>query len=300
MAASGCRQDPERAHKAALKMGAPRSDAAAVRERQTARFAGVDEQRLLVGATQVLQDLGFTIEESVARCGARAGAKDRDAAEAVEVAARVGVTIGFALLGVRRNPTRDQDQVIRATRTTRPEGDGARLLRAHRDPQRRAQPRRGADRARIQPGLLRQDPRGSLAGVMQMTAMPLAPLRFSRPLSRSLSRGAVLPALALAALAVAACAPQSSCQASKKSAVELRTIQIRTIPVAQDEATRAVSETTHDLGYRITRVSPEAGTVAGPAARRCAWRSWSSPMARAAKAPCAPTHRRAGDLYQPG
>ncbi|MFC7609465.1 hypothetical protein [Teichococcus aestuarii] len=62
---AACQQpDQDWANKAALQAGAPLENAAALREAQTARFPETSEQRLLVEATQVLQDLGFTIEES--------------------------------------------------------------------------------------------------------------------------------------------------------------------------------------------------------------------------------------------
>ncbi len=72
--AAGCVQpDPEWANKAALAIGAVSPDAGAMRERQTSVFKVADEERLLVEATQVLQDLGFTIEESAPRYGVLAG-----------------------------------------------------------------------------------------------------------------------------------------------------------------------------------------------------------------------------------
>ena len=81
------------------------------------------------------------------------------------------------------------------------------------------------------------------------------------PLPRLASRAALLACV----LALAACAqpPKSNYLASSKSAVELRMMQTREVPVDQDEAMRAVIETMQDLGYRITRVAPEAGTVSG-------------------------------------
>jgi hypothetical protein len=116
--ASACQHDPESANGAALKIGAPRTDAPAIRERQTTTFQGTPENILLAEATQVLQDLGFTVEESAPRFGVLAGSKDRDAVEAPQVAAQVALTIGLALLGVQHNPVWDTDQVIRATLST--------------------------------------------------------------------------------------------------------------------------------------------------------------------------------------
>jgi hypothetical protein len=112
-------QDPDWANRAALQIGAPRSDAPQIRERQTARFQVTSEERLLVEATQVLQDLGFTVEESAPRFGVLAGTKDRDAVEAPQVVGQMALAIGFALLGVQYNPVWDTDQIIRATLSTR-------------------------------------------------------------------------------------------------------------------------------------------------------------------------------------
>jgi hypothetical protein len=122
-------QQPDWANRAALEIGAPRPDAAAIRQRQTARFDGVPETRLLVEATQVLQDLGFTIEESAARHGVLAGAKDRDAVETPQVVGQVALTIAFALLGARYDPVWDTDQIIRATLSTQQAGTRDSVLR---------------------------------------------------------------------------------------------------------------------------------------------------------------------------
>lgn len=66
------------------------------------------------------------------------------------------------------------------------------------------------------------------------------------------------------ALGLAGCATtQRDYIASRKSAVELRTMQTRVVPVDADTAVRDVIETMQDLGYRITRVTPDAGTISG-------------------------------------
>lgn len=122
-------QDPEWANKAALQTGAPRLDAGLIRERQTARFDTASEERLLVEATQVLQDLGFTIEESAPRFGVLAGSKDRDAVEAPEVVGQIALAVGLAILGVRYDPVWDTDQVIRTTLSTAPVGPREYALR---------------------------------------------------------------------------------------------------------------------------------------------------------------------------
>lgn len=126
---TACQRDPDWANKEALKIGAPRPDAIEIRARQTETFTQVSEQKLLVEATQVLQDLGFTIEESVPRYGVLAGSKDRDATETGQVAGQIALTIGLAVLGVRYSPQWDKDQVIRGTITTYPIGKNETQLR---------------------------------------------------------------------------------------------------------------------------------------------------------------------------
>ncbi len=119
VAITGC-QNPNWANEFALTAGAPLPDAAQVREAQTTRFQVHDETALLAEATQTLQDLGFTIEESAPQVGVLAGAKDRDATETGQVVGQVALTIGLALLGVSYSPVWDKDQTIRVTLTTRP------------------------------------------------------------------------------------------------------------------------------------------------------------------------------------
>jgi hypothetical protein len=73
----------------------------------------------------------------------------------------------------------------------------------------------------------------------------------------------IIIALAVAG-ALAGCAAnqqQVEFVPSRKSAVELRAMQVRAVPADADTAMRGVIATLHDLGYRITRVEPEARTV---------------------------------------
>ena len=62
----------------------------------------------------------------------------------------------------------------------------------------------------------------------------------------------------------AACAPQPQAIQfipSKKSAVELRSAQSRLVQGDANAVMRGVIGTLHDLGYRITKAEPDAGTV---------------------------------------
>jgi hypothetical protein len=118
---AGCQpSNPNWANEAAMKIGAPRTDAAAIRAQQTVRFDEVVEKVVLLEATQVLQDLGFNVEESAPAYGVLAGSKERDATETGQVVGQVALTIGLALLGVNYKPVWDTDQVVRVTLTTHP------------------------------------------------------------------------------------------------------------------------------------------------------------------------------------
>lgn len=108
------------ANEAALKIGKPPENAAELRAAQSTRLRVREEQRVLAEVTQTLQDLGFNIEESAPAYGVLAGAKERDATEAGQIAGQVALTIALALIGAQYNPVWDTDQVIRVTVTTRP------------------------------------------------------------------------------------------------------------------------------------------------------------------------------------
>ena len=106
-----------------------RDDAAALRELQTRRFEGIEEDRLLAAAVAVLQDLGFTIRLSNARLGFAKGVKDREAKAPDQVAAVVLLMLLAAAGGggaPASMPPMHQEQTITALLVTRPLADGAR------------------------------------------------------------------------------------------------------------------------------------------------------------------------------
>lgn len=117
-----------------------RDDAAALRELQTRRFEGIEEDRLLAAAVAVLQDLGFTIRLSNARLGFAKGVKDREAKAPDQVAAVVLLMLLAAAGGggaPASMPPMRQEQTITALLVTRPLAEGGReqALRVsfHRD-----------------------------------------------------------------------------------------------------------------------------------------------------------------------
>ncbi|MGE0108465.1 MAG: hypothetical protein AB7S81_01690 [Bdellovibrionales bacterium] len=88
------------------------------RQTQTRRFETKDEKKLLSAGAQVLQDLGFNLEESETGLGVVVGSKDRDATEAGQVAAVIflRVMIGTPVIY-------DEKQKIRVSLITRPVAD---------------------------------------------------------------------------------------------------------------------------------------------------------------------------------
>ncbi len=85
---------------------------------QTRYFDTEDEAKMLTAAVGVLQDLGFTLEESESDLGVLLATKDRDAVEAGQVAG----AIVAALFGV--SMAIDRNQKIRVSVITRPLEDG--------------------------------------------------------------------------------------------------------------------------------------------------------------------------------
>ena len=90
------------------------------RQAQTRRFDTGDEAELLSASAAVLQDLGFTLDESETKLGLIVASKDRDATETGQV---VGAII-VALLTGAVMPI-DETQKIRVSLITRPIGENA-------------------------------------------------------------------------------------------------------------------------------------------------------------------------------
>ena len=90
-------------------------DTLQLRQLQTRSFDTGNEKKLLTAGASVLQDLGFSIEESETKLGVILGEKDRDAREAGQIAGQIFMA---ALLGVYIPA--DKNQKIRASLITRP------------------------------------------------------------------------------------------------------------------------------------------------------------------------------------
>lgn len=108
---SGCAQ---KVPKEALQLT---SESLKLRQLQTRRFDSKHEKALLAAGAGVLQDLGFTLDESETELGVIVASKDRSAVEA-------GQVIGAVLLAFLGVPTPiDKNQKIRASLVTRPAGE---------------------------------------------------------------------------------------------------------------------------------------------------------------------------------
>jgi len=107
MSLSGCASIP----KDALVLS---PDSMERRQLQTRRIDGIDESGLLSASAGVLQDLGFTIDESETRLGVIVASKDRSAVSS-------GQVIGAVLLALLGSYTEiDKTQKIRVSLVTRP------------------------------------------------------------------------------------------------------------------------------------------------------------------------------------
>ena len=100
--------------KEALEM---RQESMELRQLQTRSFNSKDEAKLLTSGASVLQDLGFSIDESETKLGVIVGSKDRGAVEAGQVAGAVVVAVLFGV-----SMPIDKNQKIRAALVTRPNG----------------------------------------------------------------------------------------------------------------------------------------------------------------------------------
>lgn len=89
-----------------------------LRQLQTRRFDTTDEARMLSACAGLLQDLGFTLDESETDLGLIVASKERSAVEVGQVVLSVFVA---ALTGVA-TPT-DKEQKLRASVVTRPVGE---------------------------------------------------------------------------------------------------------------------------------------------------------------------------------
>ncbi len=106
-----------RTHASALMMD---QSSLQLRQIQSRRFDTADEAMILRACAAVMQDLGFTIEESSKETGLIVGSKDRDAIETGQVAGQLFLATLVAVLGGVADPVWDNTQRIRISIVTRP------------------------------------------------------------------------------------------------------------------------------------------------------------------------------------
>lgn len=88
------------------------------RQVSSRRFATNQEKQLLIAAAGLLQDLGFTIDDSETQLGLIVASKDRSAVEGGQVAGK----IMLAMIG--KHISIDKNQKLRASIVTRPVAGG--------------------------------------------------------------------------------------------------------------------------------------------------------------------------------
>ena len=86
--------------------------------RQARRYATTDEKQVIIAASQLLQDLGFNVENSAKDLGLLVVSKDRSAVDGGQVAGQIAVAVLFGV----RVPV-DKEQKIRASVVTWPSAD---------------------------------------------------------------------------------------------------------------------------------------------------------------------------------
>jgi hypothetical protein len=94
------------------------------RQISSRRFETAQEKQLLMSSAGLLQDLGFTIDDSETGLGLVVASKDRSAVEGGQVAGKVAMAVLF-----RANVAIDKNQKLRASIVTRPIENGV-VLRA--------------------------------------------------------------------------------------------------------------------------------------------------------------------------
>lgn len=90
-----------------------------IRVRQSRKYETADEKAVLIASNQLLQDLGFNLEESNKEVGLLVASKDRTAVDGGQVAGQVMAALVFGV----RVPI-DKDQKIRASVVTNNGTDG--------------------------------------------------------------------------------------------------------------------------------------------------------------------------------
>jgi len=90
------------------------------RQLQTRVFEAIDEKKLLTASAAVLQDLGYTIDETDVRSGVVVCSRDRDVTETAQVILSVALEILSILAGNPTSVPYDKTQKVMASLVTTP------------------------------------------------------------------------------------------------------------------------------------------------------------------------------------
>jgi hypothetical protein len=90
------------------------------RQLQTRLFEAIDEKKLLTASAAVLQDLGYTIDETDVRSGVIVCSRDRDVTVTAEVVLSVALEILSILVGNPTSVPYDKTQKVLASLVTTP------------------------------------------------------------------------------------------------------------------------------------------------------------------------------------
>jgi hypothetical protein len=99
------------------------------RQLQTRVFEAIDEQKLLTASAAVLQDLGYTIDETDVRSGVIVCSRDRDVTVTAEVILSVALEILSILVGNPTSVPYDKTQKVLASLVTTPVDDHRTAIR---------------------------------------------------------------------------------------------------------------------------------------------------------------------------
>ncbi|MBL7130974.1 MAG: hypothetical protein ISS45_06210 [Candidatus Omnitrophica bacterium] len=105
-------------------------DSLKYRQLQTKRYDTQNEEEIIAASAGVLQDLGFTLDDSETELGLVVGSKARDATDAGQVVLATFATLLGALGGSSSNAFEmiDSVQKIRVSIVTKPSLDGSKTL----------------------------------------------------------------------------------------------------------------------------------------------------------------------------
>lgn len=90
------------------------------RQIETRRYEGINEVDLITACANVLQDLGFNLENSETKLGVITASKERDAMHGGEIAGAIVVGILTTLVGAPVIMPTNRDQTIRVALVVRP------------------------------------------------------------------------------------------------------------------------------------------------------------------------------------